>query len=311
MKIPTGKLQAGPSLRAERSNPVKCKKEWIATSDLKTFLAMTPIYKLLIITAMFLINNTVFAKPKIVASISPITSIIAMLVEDKAELTTIAITNSCPHHYHLKPSDLKKIKDASLVVYINDEFDGFAAKLMKSHNNNVMKISDIKSIKIIDNNWHFWLDLSNIKILLDELAIILARNFPEIRNDIYLNLDKAKKQIEELDKIKNQKLSDLPHVILLSDSLEYFFSFNKENNTRLYQSHNSPRYLSRLEKLLNKSEKNCLILSSDQPKEFYKRFNTKIIELESENWADSGKIEQLFYKKYIKMIDEVVKCNDE
>ena len=267
------------------------------------------LYKtVFIILALFLMQNVTYAKPKIVTSITPIASIIAMLVQDKVELATIATTEGCPHDYHLKPSDLKTVKNADLVIYISDEFDGFTAKLMKSHNTNVVKISDIKSIKIIDDNWHFWLDLDNVKILLEELSTIIRAQFPEISNDIYSNLGKAKKEIEYLKSIKALKLSNLHNIILLSDSLEYFFLFQKDK-TRLYQSYNSPQYIVKLENILNKSTKNCLILSPDKKSEFYKRFNTQIIELESENWAvDNKTIGQLFYNQYIKMIDEVSKC---
>jgi zinc transport system substrate-binding protein len=266
------------------------------------------INKLFTILTLILINHSATAKPKIVASITPIASIVAMLVQDQVELQTITTTKGCPHHYNLKPSDLKTIEDANLVIYVSDEFDGFTAKLMKSHNTNVIKISDMKSIRIIDNNWHFWLDLNNVQNLLAELSFILIKQFPEMKSTIYSNLDKSKKQIENLKDLKNLKLSNLQKVILLNDSLEYFFSF-QENKIRLYQSHNSPRYIATLEKILSTSTKNCLVLSSDQQDKVYKKFNTTTIELDSENWTINGKIETLFYNHYIEMIDEVAKCS--
>ena len=61
-------------------------------------------YLILIIT---LFNTQVIARPKIVTSITPLASIAAMLLDDLAEITVIAASNSCPHHFHPIPSSLK------------------------------------------------------------------------------------------------------------------------------------------------------------------------------------------------------------
>ncbi|MFU7503349.1 MAG: metal ABC transporter solute-binding protein, Zn/Mn family, partial [Candidatus Tisiphia sp.] len=82
-----------------------------------------------------LFNYAAFAsgKVKIVTSITPLAAIIAMLVKDQAEIVAIANNDDCPHHYNLKPSDLKKVKDADIVFYIDEQFDGFVGKLMNGH----------------------------------------------------------------------------------------------------------------------------------------------------------------------------------
>ncbi|MFU7502495.1 MAG: metal ABC transporter substrate-binding protein [Candidatus Tisiphia sp.] len=123
---------------------------------------------------MILLSQVSFAnvgRIKIVTSITTLASIIAMLVKEQAEIVAIANNNDCPHHYNLRPSDLKKVKDADIVFYIDEQFDGFAGKLMNGHSKNVIKISNFNRLKIINNdsysNWHIWLDLDNVKILLD------------------------------------------------------------------------------------------------------------------------------------------------
>jgi zinc transport system substrate-binding protein len=263
--------------------------------------------KLLILIALIFTNNIAIAKPKIVTSITPIASIVAMLVQDQAELKTITATKGCPHHYHIKPSDLKIVEDADLVIYISDEFDGFTGKLMKSRSSNVVRIGDMKSIKIVDDNWHFWLDLDNVESLLTELSSILIQQFPSIQSIIDLNLDTAHKQIAKLKNLKNSKLTNLQNLVLVNDSLEYFFN-SYGSKVRLYKSHHSPRYIANLEKILSKSRQNCLVISSEQQDALYRKFTVNIIKLDSENWTLNEPLETLFYNNYIKMIDEVAKC---
>lgn len=273
--------------------------------------------KINVLTAIFciLFNHSVFAgntKIKIVTSITPLASVIAMLLADNAEIVAIANNNDCPHHYHLKPSDLQKVKDADLVVYIDDHFDSFASKLMNNHGQNVIKISDLTKLKLIGDNWHIWLDLENVKILLEQLSAILAKQFPGLSAKIYQNLDTSKKQIDHLVKIKAEKLARLNDVILLSDSLEYLFDEQKYKVQKLYSGNQkSLKYVKTLEKLLDKSSDKCLVLSTEQDSKIYRNFKANVVTVESENWIVENITDDLFYNQYLKIIDQISQCTKE
>ncbi len=265
---------------------------------------------------MILLSQVSFAnvgRIKIVTSITPLASIIAMLVKEQAEIVAIANNNDCPHHYNLRPSDLKKVKDADIVFYIDEQFDGFAGKLMNGHSKNVIKISNFDRLKIISNdsydNWHIWLDLDNVKILLEQLSQILSQRFPEISSAVYQNFEEAKKQIGDLAKIKHQRLASLTDVILLSDSLEYFFDNSQKRVAKLYSSdQKSLKYISNLEHLLSMSNSKCLLLSLDQDVALYKNFKVEVVAIESENWQVTNINSDLFYNQYLKIINQMSKC---
>ncbi|MDD9334995.1 MAG: metal ABC transporter substrate-binding protein [Rickettsiaceae bacterium] len=265
---------------------------------------------------MILLSQVSFAnvgRIKIVTSITPLASIIAMLVKEQAEIVAIANNNDCPHHYNLRPSDLKKVKDADIVFYIDEQFDGFAGKLMNGHSKNVIKISNFNRLKIINNdsysNWHIWLDLDNVKILLEQLSQILSQRFPEISSAVYQNFEEAKKQIDDLAKIKHQRLASLTDVILLSDSLEYFFDNSQKRVAKLYSSdQKSLKYISNLEHLLAMSHSKCLLLSLDQDVALYKNFKVEVVAIESENWQVTNINSDLFYNQYLKIINQISKC---
>ncbi|WP_041808461.1 metal ABC transporter solute-binding protein, Zn/Mn family [Rickettsia bellii] len=252
---------------------------------------------------------TSYAKPKIVTSITPIASIAAMLVKDKAEIESLAISNSCPHHYNLKPSDLAKVKNANIAIYIDEEFDGFAEKLINNHANTIIKISDIKDLKIIKDNWHIWLDLDNVKVLLQEFTKIFSEKFPELQQDINNNLELAMKELQDLQEAKNNEFANIKDVILLSDSSEYFFIDTNIRTTKLYSdSQKSLRYFSKLDSLIKESNNKCLVLSTEQNPNLYNKLNVKTVILNSENWdiknIDSGS----YRNQYLQMINQVKWC---
>ncbi len=250
---------------------------------------------------------------KIVTTITPLAAIISMLVKDEAEIESIANNNGCPHHYNLKPSDLKKVQNADIIFYIDKEFDGFVGKLINGYSKNAMQISSFPGLNIIRNNsynnWHIWLDLENVIVLLEHLSKILIEQFPNIKIAIEKNLEEAKKQIAELAKIKQQKLSQLSDVILLTDSCDYFFDDKQYRVTKLYNSHQkSLKYINNLEQLLTTSSNKCLILSMEQNPLIYKNLNAIIVIVDSENWQVDKINNNLFIAQYLKMINQITKC---
>src|SRR6476659_2164906 len=85
----------------------------------------------IIIFLLFCNLSAIAAQLQIVASNGPIASIIAVIAKDKAQITSICNSNNvCPHHYSIKPNQLKDFKNADLIVYIDDSFEVFIPKLL-------------------------------------------------------------------------------------------------------------------------------------------------------------------------------------
>ncbi len=265
--------------------------------------------KFIIYCLIILANFAVLAKPKVVTSITPIASIASMLLIDVAEVEAINITSGCPHHYHLRPSDKNKIADATIAIYIDDNFDGFFSKIIVDFPGKKIRISDISSINFKDSNgqinWHFWLDLDNILKLQEELAKILIAELPEYSTSIELNLAASKEKIIALKEAKIQALAKLTGTVILNDSLDHFFNNTNVDVIKLYQSTNgSLAAMDLLEKTINSGQVKYLITDSTRQVEFYKKFNKPIIHLDSENWSidENDSLLELFEKKYFNML---------
>jgi zinc transport system substrate-binding protein len=272
--------------------------------------------------------------PKIVTSTTPIASIVKTLIGDNANVVAIDDGSSgCPHHYHMRPSDKEKTADARMLIYIDDNFDGFAKHLLTNFSGKIIKISGIDSINFIGAdgkmNWHFWLDLQNILALQSAVSDALIEEFPEFKSEISANKMAADEKIKSLMELKSNELNDIGELVLMSDSLEHFFTGVDAKIIRLYQKSNaSLQSLKKLEKLLSAKTPQCIVLDSEQDPKLYEKYNKKIVQLESENWSVSAHHHhdhdehehddhehhhdednsELFYNKYREMIRQLQNC---
>lgn len=268
--------------------------------------------KFIIAALMIFLNSAVFAKYRIVTSITPIASIVAMLFnESEVDIDSIATAATCPHHYQAKPSDIYKVQSADINILINKDFDGFAAKLMHNYSNTIIRISDFKKLNIIyqDNqpNWHLWLDLENVKILLEEFKAIFINKFPELTQSINNNFELSLKDLETLKISRDSIFNSLYQTVLFSDSLEYLF--RTINPKKVYESpYKSLEYIQRVESQIGNNFNQCLIFNIDQNIEFYRRFNKHIVRIESENWHFNSNMKKLYFSQFNKFLESLKQC---
>lgn len=261
-------------------------------------------------------SSQIITQPKIVTSITPIGSIIAMVTRDAAQIVAIDASSGCPHHYHMKPSDKDKVNNANMMVYIDNHFDGFAGRLFEGFQGKVIKISDIKSVNLKGSsdkiNWHIWLDLNNALALQEEVVSYLSSEFPAIKDAVLSNLEESRAQIVELMKLKADALKSVGELVVLSNSLEHFFTGSDAKITKLYQKSNSSlNDFAKLDNTLNVDSDLCIVLDSTQDPKAYEKYNKKIVQLESENWVLDDCMHgdsKLFYNKYINIINNLKAC---
>ncbi len=268
-----------------------------------------------LIIFLILTQSICFAKIKIVTSITPLASITSMLLEDLVEVISINNQQECPHNLTIRPSDITKILNAELVIYIDDNFELFIPKILKNYNGLTFKVSDITVIDFAETNsnqpnWHFWLDLNNVMLFQQKLSTFLINHFPKFKEEIIINLIKSQKKINILKERKKKLLNNVTGLLVLSDSLEHFFK-NEKNITSLYQAEtNSIKSMTILKNKAKSNAVQCLVIGPNQNPSAYKVFNKKIIQLDSENWKvdKKQKIHNLFEEKYLELINQLKTC---
>lgn len=246
------------------------------------------------------------AKINILSTITPIASLAAMVGGDKVNVSTIASNNGCPHHYSLKPSDLKKLESADFLIYINERFDSFGLPLINKFEKNKVKISALPGIKIIDKNLHLWLLPDNAIAIMNGLYDNFSKFSPQDSEYFKNRLEHYTKLVKELD--KERKLINGTKIVLVSDSAEYLFQ-NISGVKKLYEhaDYSSLKFAQRIKRLSSTKDR-LFIISSEQNLEKYKKMTDdgNVIVLGTENWQFNEKIEELYteeYKKILKLLE--------
>ena len=184
---------------------------------------------------------------RIVATIKPIHSIILNVV-DNEDVHLLLNGNVSPHDYHLKPSDMKKIKEADIVFYVDDEsIETFLHRALKTiDDRNKVAIFSNSRIKLLpireggiweeelaedghnhahgEYDGHIWLSTNNAIRITKQVVKKLSEITPSKKNlykknaMIYINqLKNSKKEISaELASIKNE-----PYIVF-HDAYQYF-----------------------------------------------------------------------------------------
>ena len=271
------------------------------------------MYKFLVLIIIILISHTTCAI-EIVTSTTPLASLIKMLTKENIQVSSIVVQDTCPHHYQVKFSDIDKIKKADLIIYIDDEFDGFINKLNKTNNNVVMLSKIIKPYLLTQNNnvnWHFWLDLKMVHdIVLPKLAEVIISNYLNLETEIKVNLKLAQEKINQLSTTKTKLITNDSKIALATDSLVYFFRGLSPDITELYKyKQTGLQYVDALKKISKQKKVNCILTSEEQDIKIYQNFNLPYVQIASENWSEDNNLSELYYKKYLAIINTIYeKC---
>ncbi|UDG80860.1 High-affinity zinc uptake system protein ZnuA [Candidatus Hartigia pinicola] len=192
-------------------------------------------------------------KADVVASIRPLAFIISGIADGVTDTQVLVPNGSSPHDYALKPSDLKKIQQADLFVWISHDMEIFLNKPLKTLSQNKQLVlseqSNIQSLLIVSNktgehnydyihstinkhhkhnhgkyNMHIWMSPEIAKqaaLAIHNRLIVLYANQKEILD---INLRKFNRNIAKTNKniIKILKLTKKKKYFVFHDAYGYF-----------------------------------------------------------------------------------------
>ncbi len=243
---------------------------------------------LLVGLIFFISINTVSAQPatNVVVSIRPIHSIVSALMEGVSEPRLLLDSNESAHTFHLKPSQLKLLSNADLLITIGDSFESGLSKVIRNIDQNYrLNLSEIKELQIYDfrdhneiehdehdehdKDLHLWLDTGNVQIIAEKIKQRLIEINPsnkEKYNTNYLELKSKLNQLEEKIQFQLEPIKSTPFAIY-ADILQYFeknFDLNKPVIIAPY--HGARLSINRVIKAKNKMKNQktrCLIYGSE------------------------------------------------
>ena len=278
------------------------------------------VVNLLALSIITFSNSAIaFSKKKIVTSIPPVASLIKMVSGDLFELSIIQKKSSCPHHYSIKPSQIKTIKQADIIIIIDNQFETSIAKFTKQSSANKLilnnKLNQFKqrnnpkfdSLTKNNRNLHIWLGLDNAESILALVKDFLSQyidssEHKEILEKNYMN---ARKKIIDL---KN-KVDSNAKIVFLGHSLEYFRDdFNTKN--LYFPKVKSLKKLNEVSRSIEEFQPNCIVyddsVNEDLISRDFQKYGT--VRIDIEQWDIESHLEDFYTDYILKFYDSIQKC---
>ena len=159
----------------------------------------------------------------VVVTIKPIQMLVTAIAGEHLQSVQLIPDGVSPHHYALKPSDIKKLHSARLIFRIDENMESFLNKALQQEKKvQVISLAEAKGINLLtlnpkkaqqhgehshNNDLHIWLDPNNAiamaQIIKEKLSQIDPAHQPDFENNMSLLIKKIKDTDEELaEKLK-------------------------------------------------------------------------------------------------------------
>jgi zinc transport system substrate-binding protein len=120
----------------------------------------------------------------VAASIAPLADFARQVGLDQGEVITLVPPGACPHTYELKPSQVRRVAEARLLILNGAGLEYWAKKLIQGAGNAGLRVVDTsQGIPLIDAgahgaNPHIWLDPQQAMLQVKHIRDALGRADP-------------------------------------------------------------------------------------------------------------------------------------
>ena len=205
-------------------------------------------YRLLLSFIFLLAIKNVVAQstPSVIVSIKPIHSIVTALMSGIAEPQLLLKSSNSAHTFHLKPSQVRMLADADLVIIISEDFESGLRKAIKNiESDSLFQIISLKNLIVHKSrseilkpkghegtneheeniyDLHLWLDIDNTKLLAKHINELLIKIDPVNEDKYNNNLLEFSLDLEELKIDLERQMAPFlaSQFAVLSDTTQYF-----------------------------------------------------------------------------------------
>lgn len=195
-------------------------------------LAKNRVRQILCFGFLLVLCNSVAAdtnKVRISTDIAPVHSLVSMIVGDRATVDLIVPANQSPHDFALKPSQLRALNKAALIVIVSEDFSPSLSRHLKtlSPDNQIVNLSS--SIPETDSKHehddeHTWLNPQNAIIWLEQIAQAVASIDEPNRAEYELNAAKAIATLDNKFQVFTEQLANVrtAKYIVHHDAYQHF-----------------------------------------------------------------------------------------
>ncbi|CDH21989.1 zinc ABC transporter substrate-binding protein ZnuA [Xenorhabdus bovienii] len=187
-------------------------------------------FRKIVLATVLLTGINYSAQADVVTSIRPLGFIVAAIADGVTDTQVLLPDGASPHDYALRPSDIRKINQADLVIWIGPDMETFLAKpITKIVQNKQLALAQLSTIKPLllknsedendleessqlkhdadhehhhhgEYNMHIWLSPEIAKQVAQAVYIQLVEQYPQQKQQLEVNLRKFNGQLVQTDK---------------------------------------------------------------------------------------------------------------
>ncbi|SFY21869.1 zinc ABC transporter substrate-binding protein ZnuA [Pseudomonas sp. NFACC36] len=199
--------------------------------------------------ASFLLIGPAQAEVKVLASIKPL-QLVAAAVQDGVAVPEVLLPpGASPHHYALRPSDVRKVQSVDLLYWIGPDMEGFLPRVLNGRTLPSVAVQELPGLKLrhfgedshshaeddhddehdhdhrpgtIDA--HLWLSPTNARVIAARMAADLSSADPANAARYQSNLKGFNQRLDALDarlKLRLAGIADKPYFVF-HEAFDYF-----------------------------------------------------------------------------------------
>lgn len=174
--------------------------------------------RFLIACTLWFASHSVANATQVLTSIKPIQLIAIEIMQNTSSPEVILASNTSPHDYALRPSDVKRIRNADVIIWFGKDLEPFLSKVVEGQSN-VLTLSKIEGLELREyqgdhhdhdghdhgsHDPHFWLGykptMQVAKAIADKLASVDAANAQVYADNLNVFEDKLASQQQAIEK---------------------------------------------------------------------------------------------------------------
>lgn len=198
----------------------------------------------ILVVALLLSAPAYAGDGKVIASIKPLHSLVAAVMQGDSNAPVLLVSGSgSPHTFVLKPSQMRALEHADIVFYMGDSFELFLGKTLaalpatvrrvpmeKAPGITLYKLRMAHGFETDDDDipgapdLHLWMSPANAKAMAVEIVRQLSALYPEKKSLYEANAKKLDAKLDALDVSLRARLAPLSGkpVIVFHDAFQYF-----------------------------------------------------------------------------------------
>ena len=172
------------------------------------------------------------AKKKVTVTTSFLADMTKELAGDYVDIDLIIPAGEDPHLYVAQPADLKKLKDADLVLYQGLHFEGKMVEVLEKRGTAVTADFPTDAVLRMEEDGesvvdpHFWFSIALYKKATEKAAESLVKLVPEHEKEIRANTAAYLAKLDALDAEVKEKIASIPaerrNLVTPHDAFNYF-----------------------------------------------------------------------------------------